>query len=575
MQSLIVANEETLANSSFYVHLRFITDRCVAARVDARERPEWPPHPGRFYMALVAAHAETDGPADEKLAERGALEWLAQLPAPRIHAVEIAERSFVACYVPVNDAIQANTSMLQSAPGMPRSRQARAFPTAIPQRCTSSDHETPDVTYEWPVTANGLEHRIALERLCRQVVRVGHSSSLVMAWTDGDKRFAVGQRWEPSAEFADWSCRIAVAGELDRLIAACGAERIELFGNLKHEIESTTGKAQTAAKKRFAEAFGEPYRASLRPPEPTPATLGVWQGYQRAPTAPDPLRQVKHNAHFAGELLILTLYDGPTVDVERTLWLTQGLRAALLAAHGQTPIPTWLSGHAPDGSPTAEPHAAFLALPFVGYPHADGHVMGLALALPVGVPVHERGRWLGPLLVHPQTGDWADGRIRVWWDREAEWTFQLEDRPSPPLILRNQTWTRPSATWASVTPVVLDRYPKTPREDRQTWQAEVEEIVRLAVTRAGFSDLDVVCIGSTAWHTGVPRAWGKTRRLRGHGLEPATAPLGDGFPPLPGRPSRPEKPQVHVCLRFKQPVAGPVLLGAGRFLGYGLCMPLG
>ena len=116
---------EVAQKVSLKIHVRFITNRCVATRVDAREQPEWPPHPGRFYMAMVAAHFETDGSDDAKSEERRTLEWLATLPAPRIHCREAAERSPVTYYVPVNDTPQPNKAMLQSAPGMPRSRQSR------------------------------------------------------------------------------------------------------------------------------------------------------------------------------------------------------------------------------------------------------------------------------------------------------------------------------------------------------------------------------------------------------------------------------------------------------------------
>ena len=33
--------------------------------------------------------------------------------------------------------------------------------------------------------------------------------------------------------------------------------------------------------------------------------------------------------------------------------------------------------------------------------------------------------------------------------------------------------------------------------------------------------------------------------------------------------------QVHVIIEFDVEVEGPVLLGAGRYRGYGLCKPLG
>jgi CRISPR-associated protein Csb2 len=30
---------------------------------------------------------------------------------------------------------------------------------------------------------------------------------------------------------------------------------------------------------------------------------------------------------------------------------------------------------------------------------------------------------------------------------------------------------------------------------------------------------------------------------------------------------------VHAQIEFAEPVRGPVLVGAGRYLGYGLCLP--
>ena len=44
--------------------------------------------------------------------------------------------------------------------------------------------------------------------------------------------------------------------------------------------------------------------------------------------------------------------------------------------------PEWLSGHAPDGSPSKQPRPAYLPLGFVGHEHADGHLLGVAIAVP-------------------------------------------------------------------------------------------------------------------------------------------------------------------------------------------------
>ena len=46
------------------------------------------------------------------------------------------------------------------------------------------------------------------------------------------------------------------------------------------------------------------------------------------------------------------------------------------------------------------------------------------------------------------------------------------------------------------------------------------------------------------------------------------------FHPYRRAAGRVTRPTVHVRLDFGRDVAGPVLIGAGRYLGYGLCRPL-
>jgi CRISPR-associated protein Csb2 len=98
--------------------IRYFTGYAVATN-SSRERPEWPPHPGRVFMAMAAAHFETG--ADP--AERAALEWLEAAPAPALRASDADERTSVRAYVPVNDD---HGGILR------RVRQERAFPRVRP-----------------------------------------------------------------------------------------------------------------------------------------------------------------------------------------------------------------------------------------------------------------------------------------------------------------------------------------------------------------------------------------------------------------------------------------------------------
>jgi CRISPR-associated protein Csb2 len=127
--------------------------------------------------------------------------------------------------------------------------------------------------------------------------------------------------------------------------------------------------------------------------------------------------------------------------------------------------------------------------------------------------------------------------------------------------------------------VVLDRFPKSERHDpkqRQDWEQEVRRIINDSCVRTKLPEPSLIDIDTTSWHIGSPRAVTKRRPLRGEAGSAFgnDAAFGDGFPSYPPKGVNAPRPQVHVWIRFPEPVVGPVLLGAGRFLGYGLCKPL-
>src|ERR1019366_1362897 len=101
--------------------------------------------------------------------------------------------------------------------------------------------------------------------------------------------------------------------------------------------------------------------------------------------------------------------------------------------------------------------------------------------------------------------------------------------------------------WASVTPVVLHHHPKKREGD-------VERIVREAFVSAFFPEPESVGVRSVSAVEGA-----------GHAL--AVPPFTEGGPNLSSY-------QTHVVARFGQPVRGPMLVGRGRFRGYGLFRPM-
>ncbi|MEX1042309.1 MAG: type I-U CRISPR-associated protein Csb2 [Pirellulaceae bacterium] len=550
------------------VGLDFITGRCVAANVSDREQPEWPPHPGRVFMALAAACFETGEDPDQV----AALQWLEKLPAPSIHASDFETRSPVKYYVPVNDKMSESKSILQTTPGLTRSKQERSYPTAIPYQTK--------VRYVWRGAEGAESHFEHLNQICAEVIRVGHSSSLVQAWAELNEEDTLAiengtcQLWQPTIGRSQYQARIVGEGEFNRLRVACNAERIDQFADLKMTIDSTKGKVQKEAKQVFESIFGEPYKAHLRAPEPAPAVLGLWQGY-RADS--EESGTVLEGEHFDSDLIVLAIkqdsqHESRSFGLSDSLSLNQCLRKTVMSLLGDQAIPEWVSGHQADGSPSQDPHVAFLTLPFVGHKYSDGHIMGLALALPKQVPPEERGEVLGRLLMN-ESGEYRS--IQLDLGNLGPLQLQLEDRPEPPWTLRTSSWNRESHEWASVTPVVLDKFPKRSRvEDRVAWEEEVRRIVGISCVRAGLPQPIEIDIDTTSWHLGAPRAYPKAKTSRSRGRGDVRSTVGDGFPLMPSRAGKPSRPQTHVLLKFDPPVRGPVLVGAGRFLGYGFCKPL-
>ncbi|HBL44103.1 MAG TPA: type I-U CRISPR-associated protein Cas5/Cas6 [Planctomycetaceae bacterium] len=556
----------------------YLTGYCVATNVSDRQRAEWPPHPARVFMALAAAWFETE--RDE--AERGALCWLETLGDPELllpPSESVFARSVVDVYVPVNDKAGPSKTLLQTAPSLTRDRQPRTFPTTWVGDAVSYA--------QWSDVSDLEQHATALSSLCSKVTRIGHPSSLVRMWVadelPGDDEPI--QSWQPADTMAELHVRKIPPRFFESLKDLYGEDDRIQYEQLSVVIESLKTEKKTikskGAKERKAEidqqiSAVEAERESINPRPPIRPMVGLWRGYRRVEptTSPDTA-----HSHFDADLLNLTQQAGPRLPLEATLQVTQALRRAIMVQCGIQPTPEWISGHADDGTPSSrdDGHLAVIPLPFVGHKHADGHLLGVALALPRSIDRREGGECIGPLLLdhqgQPKTVELTLGRLGVWTLTRREWS-------DPRFSLQPESWTanpRGATTWGSVTPVVLDRFPKSDRlKDRVGWNEEVAETVKRACMRIGLPEPREVDLDTTSWLQGVPCATGKRRRLRNgnDGVSPADAALGDGFPAFPAKGTNASRPQIHVCLRFAQPVVGPVLIGAGRYLGYGLLKPL-
>lgn len=273
---------------------------------------------------------------------------------------------------------------------------------------------------------------------------------------------------------------------------------------------------------------------------------------------------------FADRVLVLQHVGGDVPDLRATALVGKAIRDALMSGYRQTvgeaAVPDVVSGHAPDGSPLGRQHLAVVPLAFLGTRYADGHVLGFAVVPPAGSPLLDDPAFRNAL---KKVAPWnvENGRRELTIAAKG---FNFVVTPSPDRSLRSldsSPYVATARTWATCTPIVLDRHLKEKgnaardREARDLVGRACRNIgLPLPARRDGRDDDLAVSVGKHAAVLGAPSAHPSGR-----------APSWTGWR-LPT--SLASRPLVHAVIRFEEPVRGPVVLGAGRFAGMGLCRAL-
>ncbi len=582
----------------FAIAVELLAGRYTATQFNDRSEPEWPPHPARLYSAMVAAWADSDEPDP---AERAALRWLEDQGAPEIHCGEDYRRAVVTHFVPVNDAtaltrdvsrstytsiesarrtlagaqrsgdaraaqrahaalakVQAKAAADATKAGtstgretasvaaavlevLPeyRGKQGRTYPTVIPDK--------PTVWFVWPAAAASAQDRQTLDALLGRVARIGHSSTLV-ACRCAETGPESEPTWIPGGATSGMRIRVPRSGLIDRL------------------------------ERAFETHHGE---------EPRTLPAGM-TNYHR----PRKIRLKARVPLLGGDWYVLGFTQRKFPSATQALLVSRATRNALLA-HGDQPSPEILSGHqrqlGADGPtpPLGRSHLAVVPLLNVGNPHSDGAIFGIALVLPADCPGEDREAveralraWAaagGPDELELLLPAGSSGRsVRYTLEDLGVDRSGVSTGPAwlnTALASRRKTtmreyWCRPAQRWLTVTPIALDRFPgnlRSPKpEARDRAEAEAAAAVARACVFAGLADKpeDVkVSIRLDAPFAGIP-ASPAGRGTHGQRQFPGYQ-TGSGVPRV----------CVHAEIKFAQPVQGPVLIGAGRYLGYGLCLP--
>ncbi len=559
---------------SLALQLELLTGRYAATAYNDRDSAEWPPHPARLFSALVEAWASGEPGSGEGEEEKMALVWLERQGPPSIAASasdRVGHRSWATVFVPVNDisvvrepdgarakleeaeaalhggdataAAKASKEVAKlrkkladdtaKATGAPakiskseldaareilpehRTRQARTFPSVTP--------EDPVVTFVWS-EAPAAKLRGALARLASRLTRLGHSSSLVFARVIDAVPAA---RYVPDVD-GELSLRAVNAGQVERLIQA------------HHQHQGVESRVLPCTFVRYREGAGASRREVPR-------------------------------SVFSDEWIILAREDGPRLPSTSVVGVAHQLRRALFMA-GKVPQSEALSGHHEDGGKASEAHLAVVPLPDVGGPHSHGGILGIALVVPRGLSADDRAallRQLGELERIAREEQIARGELDKSEDGEPSISLKL-GKPGVLELgrvvwgehkskgLRASTWCKPSRTWGTATPIALDRHPGDLHSDDP-------------VKRERAFDAAMNSVAESAMRIGLPCPT-EIDVLRSCVI-PGTA-KPQSFPRFPIAREKAQRVLVHARLVFAEPVRGPVLLGAGRYFGLGLCRPL-
>ena len=189
----------------------------------------------------------------------------------------------------------------------------------------------------------------------------------------------------------------------------------------------------------------------------------------------------------------------------------------------------YLAGHA-NGEKHTPPRFSYLPLPTIGYQHADGMIRRLLIAEPYG----DNG-------LHAR---WAQQRLRnqVLRDNDGNERGVLLDlwRTSSGAMVNR--YVGESQNWATVTPVLLPGYDDGKR-------AKADKLFLQAVAQAGLTveSIEEFTLRKAPFYPGAqhPRLYQRPKYLI-------------------------HSPGGHVWIRFREPISGPLAIGAGRHCGLGI-----
>ncbi|MCH8243749.1 MAG: type I-U CRISPR-associated protein Cas5/Cas6 [Planctomycetes bacterium] len=502
---------------------------------------EWPPSPLRLFQSLVAtaaARLRTPLPADVT----AALNWLAQQSPPAL----IASRHHEG--VPYKTAVPNNAMDIVAkawSRGNESSKDAQVATHKTMKTFRSLHLDCPHAAAcVWRInddlTSDVRGHIERLQFLASQIVAVGWGIDLVAGHaailSPSDIDQLPGERWEPGSKASN-GLRIPNAKTVRAVMNRHQKFLRRLFGGQLSPVPALS----TAAYSELV------YRRAWDPAAPRIAAFEFlrldtsgWRSFDTLKTC-----------HVAG-----MLRHAAAEAAEQTGWDKRRINSFVLG-HGEK---TRQETHQPVGPE----RFAYIPLPSLEPRRKNS-------------PANHVGAIRRALLFVPASGHQSE----INWGRRALSGCELTDeqshsaqaiisliRDSDKMVTR---YTKPSAVWATVTPVILPGY-DDPRHLRRRLKKGVsadeqkrllqklsdrtDSLIRKAITQAGFSD-------TLAMHAEIE--WRKV------GYWPGADHVDRYFVPKKLQ----QFSRYHVRVTWRDPdgnevaIPGPIVIGGGRYRGLG------
>lgn len=475
-----------------------------------------PPSPARLFQALVAG-VGIGGPLCEN--ERNALDWLEGLSPPVIASPRLIRGQFFKNFVPNND--------LDAKRGDHRHIAAiRTGKNIIP---LLFDAHVPFL-YAWTFEAaeNNRRHASTICALAKRLYQFGRGVD--MAWACGEELInetALERRLEnyPGLVYRPLNgggklLRCPGSGMLDSLLIryAANAKQFRTMRAGRKIVRSTLPQA------RFEQiAYDSPPKRMI---------YELRERGARAPFAVWPLEQTEKLVEKLRDSAAKRLRDAlpeKTSDIERVLI---GRKA-----------------NGDDDGPTTE-RVRIVPLPSIGHLHADYGIRRVLVEVPAS----------GPLRIDDVNWAFAGIEITDFSDKPLDVTpAESED------MLQHYGVDNGSRVWRTITPAALPESARRRRIDPERTTQEAKG----GTERRGEQERTAGAVVHALRHARLRCRPGEIRVQR----EPFGAHGGRVEAFAPG--SRFAKERLwHIEIHFDEPVAGPLVIGDGRFLGLGVMAPV-